>query len=445
MSLRLRLALGIGLALAVLWAAAAAWMLRDLDHNLQRTLDDRLAMSARMVSGLLQQSSSLPEGGSLAIDRAVTVPGNRSMACQVRSLRGEIVATTHGTSGLPLDGSTPGYDTRLADGARWRTYTLRTDRFSVTTADRMDERDELRRNIALAAGLPFLIAAIGGLIALWFGVGRGLAPLERLRRTVAARAPDAVTPLDVAPLPNELQPLADTLNHHLRRTAEAMHRERHFTNDAAHELRTPLTVIDTHLQVARITTGAARERALEDAGEGVHRMRSTLEQLLLLARVEGRLSFDEAEALDADEVLERAIADGTRAGAGRIVRRLAAPTAVLAVPPELAITALRNLTDNALRYSPPETSVEVVIDTGPGSVSFTVIDHGPGLGRDAARAKERFWRGDGEGSGPGSGLGLTIAEAIARRYGGSLELLPGSGSTSAIGTSARLTLPRLHR
>ncbi|MGY1424930.1 ATP-binding protein [Lysobacter sp. A289] len=438
MSLRLRLALGIGLALTVLWVAAALWMLRDLDHSLQRTLDDRLAMSTRMVSGLIEQSLTLQEGGNLAIDQAVTVPGNRSMACQVRSLRGQVIATTRGAAGLPLDGSTPGYDTRLADGTYWRTYTLQTDHFSITTADRMDERDELRKNIALAAGLPFLIAAVGGLLALWFGVGRGLAPLERLRRTVAAREPDAVTPLDAGPLPSELQPLTDALNHHLRHTAEAMQRERHFTNDAAHELRTPLTAIDTHLQVARITSGETHEQALEDAEEGVHRMRSTLEQLLLLARVEGRVSFDQSEAIDANQVLDHAIADGTEGAAKRIVRRAEGAGVMVAIPPALAVTALRNLTDNAVRYSSPDTAVEVVIDTAPGSVIFTVIDHGPGLGPDATRVKERFWRGGNTGAGTGSGLGLTIVEAIACRYGGSLDLSPGRDG----GTRARLTLPR---
>lgn len=91
MSLRLRLVLTIGIALAVLWSVAALWMLRDLDRNLQHTLDERLAMSARMVSGLLTQSQ-LGIGGASAITlrNAVTVPGSRGIACQIRSLRGEV-------------------------------------------------------------------------------------------------------------------------------------------------------------------------------------------------------------------------------------------------------------------------------------------------------------------------------------------------------------------
>lgn len=442
MSLRLRLVLGIGVALIVLWTAAATWMFQDLDRNLQRTLDERLAMSANMVSGLMLQSGAMSSRDELALHGAVTVPGKRSMACQVRSLRGEVIATTRGASSLPMDGDTPGYATRTADGAQWRTFTLRTGDFSITTADSMTERDDLRRGIALAAGLPFLIAAIGGLVALWFGAGRGLAPLERLRRTVAAPSTETELTFDIASLPVELQPLAATLNDHQQRTAAAMTRERHFTNDAAHELRTPLTAIDTHLQVARMTMGADREQALADAGEGVTRLRSTLEQLLLLARVEGRLSFDGSDAITADDAVDHAIADALPGASTRVSYRGPSPSPMLAMPAALAGIALRNLIDNALRYSPPDAQVQVVAKDVPdaAAVDFTIIDSGSGLGQHSHRAAERFWRGSSaSAAGSGSGLGLTIVEAIAQRYGGRLELADGADG----GTRARLRLPRL--
>ena len=441
MSLRLRLVVGIGIALIVLWTAAATWMFRDLDRNLQSTLDERLAMSASMVSGLMQQSSALGDRGESALQAAVTVPGKRSMACQVRSLRGEVIAATKGASNLPMNGQTPGYATRTADGTQWRTYTLHSGEFSITTADSMTERDDLRRRIALAVGLPFLIAAVGGLAALWLGVGRGLAPLERLRRTVAARGPHSVELLETAALPTELRPLAETLNQHQQRTAAAMERERHFTNDAAHELRTPLTAIDTHLQVARMTAGDTRDQALADAGEGVVRLRSTLEQLLLLARVEGRLLFDESEATNAEDAVECAIADARPGAFERVKYCGPARSPKLDMPAALAGIALRNLIDNALRYSPNDTRVDVVIEDLPEekAVDFTVTDRGMGLGPTPGRVAERFWRGQSVAAGSGSGLGLTIVQAIAKRYGGLLELTEGDGG----GTRARLRLPRL--
>ncbi len=441
MSLRLRLVVGIGAALIVLWTAAATWMFVDLDRNLQRTLDERLAMSANMVSGLMRQSIAMPDDEILALQGAVTIPGRRSMACQVRSLRGEVIATTRGAAQLPLGGETPGYETRVADGVQWRTFTVRTENFSITTADSMTERTDLQRRIALAAGLPFLIAAIGGLVALWLGVGQGLAPLERLRQKIAARTPDSDEVLDVRSLPLELQPLAATLNDHQHRTAAAMGRERHFTNDAAHELRTPLTAIDTHLQVARMTIGAPREQALADAAEGVGRLRSALEQLLLLARVEGRQTFDETNAITAEQALQRAIGDAQSGAPNRVQHAELANSPILAMPAALAGIALRNLIDNALSYSPPDTPVEVMIEDlpGVGLVEFTVVDRGRGLGPDPHRAAERFWRGNAVAAGSGSGLGLAIVDAIAQRYGGSLSL----ESAETVGTRARLRLPRM--
>ena len=439
MSLRLRLMLTIGIALAVLWSAAALWMLRDLDRNLQHTLDERLAMSARMVPGLLAQSSLGTRNASeVTVRDAVTVPGSRGIACQIRSLRGEVIAMTKGAPNALMVASESGYRTQTLDGASWRTYTLETDDFRITTADSLDERASWRRRIAFAAGLPFLIAAIGGLFALWIGANRGLAPLDRLRRTLADRQPDTIEPLDERSLPTELRPLIQSLNHLLHRIAEAVNRERNFTNDAAHELRTPLTAIDTHLQVARLTTEEDAQQALVDAGEGVRRMRATLDQLLMLARIEGRLPFDEGELISAEEVVSRVMAASAPEAASRIVSSGDGGTAELDVPPALAVAALRNLTDNALRYSPAGSLVEVVIDADGETLRFRVIDGGSGFKpNDRAQATQRFWRGP-SGGGSGSGLGLAIVDAIANRYGGHITLSCGHGT----GTVAELVLPR---
>lgn len=437
MSLRLRLVLTIGISLAVLWSVAALWMLRDLDRNLQHTLDERLAMSARMVSGLLAQSRIGTDRSPAIVARdAVTVPGSRGIACQIRSLRGEVVAMTQGAPNALMAPGASGYRTQTLDGARWRSYTLQAGGYSITTADSLDERAGLSRRIALAAGLPFLIAAMGGLLALWIGAGRGLAPLDGLRRTLIERQPDTVEPLDAQSLPTELRPLIESLNHLLDRIAQAVLRERNFTNDAAHELRTPLTAIDTHLQVARLTTGEDAQQALADAGEGVRRMRATLDQLLMLARVEGRLPFDEGESISAEEVVSRVMAASAPGAAARIVCSGEGGAAMLAIPPALAVAALRNLTDNALRYSPAGSPVEVITDADGDTVRFRVVDRGSGFKPgDRALALQRFWRGRG---GSGSGLGLAIVDAIATRYGGQVSLEAGDGE----GSVAELVLPR---
>jgi signal transduction histidine kinase len=356
------------------------------------------------------------------------------VACEVRLLRGELIARTHDSPhGLGLIKS--GYSTRTIQGQQWRSYTLEQGGIRVTTADRLDKRQALLRNIVLATVVPFLVAMLGSLIVLWFGIRRGLEPLESIRQALAERKPDASEPLPAAKVPAELAPLVQTINLLLGRTQSAIERERRFTGDAAHELRTPLTAIKTHIQVARLTTGDETAKSLERAEEGVQRLQRTLEQLLTLARIEGPFSFDGDEAAGALEIAKLALSEIPAESRKRIAVDEVDAQRTIAIPPILAVTALRNLLDNALRYSPPNTPVVLRLNGSQPTFCFSVLDEGPGMsGLDRDRAVRRFWR---KGSGQGSGVGLSIVEAIAKRFGGNFELL----ARPEGGMMARIELP----
>ncbi|MCL5060772.1 MAG: sensor histidine kinase N-terminal domain-containing protein, partial [Candidatus Thermoplasmatota archaeon] len=209
MSLRLRLLLMIGVSLSLLWGGVAVWMLRDLDDEMRRTLDQRLAMSARMVAGLISQNPAAwdARGGTAGVS-TLTVPATaKGLACQVSSLRGEVFARTPGATSAAIATTTPGFAEREIDGERWRSYTVEAHGLRITTADRLAERNTLLRDVMVAAIVPFVVALIGSLTMLWLGVRSGLVPLERLRQALARRAPDALTPIPDAPMPRELQPL----------------------------------------------------------------------------------------------------------------------------------------------------------------------------------------------------------------------------------------------
>lgn len=437
MSLRLRLLLMIGVSLSLLWGGVAVWMLRDLDDEMRRTLDQRLAMSARMVAGLVSQNPAAWDTRGTAGVATLTVPATaKGLACQVSSLRGEVLARTPGATSAAIATTTPGFAEREIDGERWRSYTVEAQGLRITTADRLAERNTLLRDVMVAAIVPFVVALIGSLMMLWIGVRSGLVPLERLRQALASRAPDALTPIPDAPMPRELQPLVNTLNQLLERMRVTIGRERRFTSDAAHELRTPLTALKTHLQVARITHGKDAETALDYAEEGAARLQHTLQQLLTLAQVEGPFSWDETQRTYADEVACLAMRDAAPDTPERIVLDSEGPPAELALPQALAVTALRNLLDNALRHSPAHHGVTLEIQSAPDSVCFRVCDSGPGLSADdLTRVTQRFWRRD---AGRGSGLGLAIVVAITERCGGSLAL----ARRPTGGLEAKLTLPR---
>lgn len=230
------------------------------------------------------------------------------MACQVSSLRGEILASNHKHDGA-MDDERSGFRDQTIDDALWRTFTYNHGDVRITTADWHMEREALNQSILLAASAPVLMALLGSLGLLWIGLGKGLEPLNRMRDALRRRRADSVEPLQVAGMPSELQPLLETQNQLFLRIAQTIERERRLTDDAAHELRSPLTAIKTHLQVARMTDGAVREQALEHAEQGTDRMHRTLEQLLMLARVEGSLSFEDGVQCSAEQVARQAVQD----------------------------------------------------------------------------------------------------------------------------------------
>lgn len=424
MSLRLRLTLTLGSAFVLLWALAATWMLFDVRNQLMQSLDQRLAASARMVAGLLVQlpQPQLGEGTRLSAEQLGIENG---LACQISYLRGEILARSHAAPDSALDAQRTGFHDQIIGDTAWRSFTFIQNGMRITTADRLDERTALQRSVLLAAALPVFVALLGSLIVLWIGIGNGLAPLRRIRMALAQRSADSVEPLHIERLPRELTPLVETQNQLFARIAQMLERERRLTDDAAHELRSPLTAIKTHLQVAAMTEGDTAKRALAQAEIGTDRLHRILEQLLMLARVEGRVSFDDGLSCTALEVAQLAIADASQQPGPHIELCGAQEVSLrpLAMPPTLAVAALRNLLDNARRHTQDGTTIRLTISQLDESrVRFSVQDHGSAIPPEMLeRLTERFWR---SGEGEGSGLGLSIVKAIAERCACDLRFVP---------------------
>lgn len=445
-SLRVRLLVIIGASLVALWSVVAAWMMVELRQELRTSMDDRLAASARMVAALASQfpAAALRDGAPAA--PLLDVVARDGLACEVSLLRGEVsMQKVARTAASPaMDDVAPGYGTATFGGKAWRTYVLQQGDLRIATADRIDLRESMLRNVAFTAAVPFGVALAGSLLALWFGIGGGLAPLERMRRALALRRPDDEVPLPREQVPRELRPLVATIARLLERVHGTIARERRFTDDAAHELRTPLTAVKTHLQVLRLSLGrpaaSAVAESLAHADESVLRMQRTLEQLLLLARLESAEGAQPPVACAAEDAARMAVqeVEASCRAPGRVVVGMDAAGANVAAPDSLVVSGVRNLLENALRASPPgaEISLHVAVDPGAGTVAFRVLDRGEGMSEaECAEAVRRFWRRGKPGQ--GSGLGLSIVQAIAQRHGGGLRLAPREGG----GLCAELTLP----
>lgn len=440
MSLRLRAVLIAGLSLMVLWGLAAGWMMRGVQGNLDRTLDGRLAMSARMVAGLLERSALGADAASQDFNEGVRVTGKEGIACEIRLLQGEVLARTSTGSPSIFHDLPPGLSTREIDGHAWRVYVLRTaGGYQVSTADRLDNRDRLIGEMLCAAGVPFLIAVLGGLVALWIGIGRGLQPLDALCAQLRERQANDTMAIAIRRPPRELRPVLEAMNGLLGRLTQVIAGQRAFTDAAAHELRTPLTVIDTHLQIIRDADVDEARKSLGSAEEGVRRLTRTLDQMMILARTEAPVIMeDRCESVMS--VLAGVLGRLDGRERGRVQVSTDGVDLGSIVGASMLGTVLRNLLDNALRYSPEGSPVQVRIDSDDGRCTLTVADRGPGLSADSvARMGQRFWRADqGRRRNDGSGLGISIVQAIAARFEGELEFRAREGGGLLVSFSSRV-------
>ncbi|ALM51465.1 sensor histidine kinase [Halomonas huangheensis] len=431
MSLRLRLVATLGITLVLLWGVMAAWLMRDVSTQIERSLDQRLTQSAHMVAGLLRNVPASALGGG---DATPAIPSPEGVACRVSSLRGQVIAGTHPELNEVLKAGGEGYSYRDHNGQRWRVYTLIDDDKRISVADRVRERESLMSQMRRAALYPFLFALVGSLIVLWWGVTRGLLPLSRLQRRLSGRDDGDLSPLPVCGLPSEVRPLIDGFNTLLGRTERMLEMEQRFTDDAAHELRTPLTAIRTHLQIAGRVEGDRRRQAIQHAELGVERLTRTLDQLLMLARMESEeVARGKLEPVTIGEALEAAMnetASSERCCVNGVNTEVRA-----AVSGALLITALRNLLENAMRHGAPGGVIDIDIHSDADSLSIAIASQGETIPPERlARLAERFLRG----SHPqGSGLGLSIVEAIVTRAGGRMTMVSGNG----VGLQVTLQFP----
>ncbi|MDF3832576.1 ATP-binding protein [Cupriavidus basilensis] len=270
--------------------------------------------------------------------------------------------------------------------------------------------------------------------ATWAVVRWSLAPVRRILATLAGRSPLDLTPLPLTGLPKEISPLVGAFNRLLSRTERAVQGERRFIADAAHELRTPLAALSIHAHVAlHASDDAQRASALRQLASGVARCARLSEQLLDLARLEAMHNGDTHTPLDLAQLVAMVLADFevlARQRGQSLALRLE-PCLVRGDLDALGIL-LRNLVDNALRFSPDGGHAAVSCSpepagAGPAMVRLTVADNGPGVpATEQERIFDAFYRVAGSGQ-RGSGIGLSLVARIARNHGARIETGPGLG------------------
>ncbi|MCG6965581.1 MAG: sensor histidine kinase N-terminal domain-containing protein [Chromatiaceae bacterium] len=467
-SIRRRLLAMLISSMLLVWVVALLLVYRSAQHEVEEVFDADLARSAHILQALLlhevqddrdlagrlrEVAAELGEQGVAASPRLARIIREyldqqsretfelASTAQQVghRYVSGlAFVARYPDGSEMMRDRAAPdippgddGYVDRQLQDEAWRVYGL-TDRDSgliVQVGERQAFRNQLVRYITRNTLMPLLLALPVLALLIWGVVGHALGPLQLVAEEVAKRDPDALEPIEDADAPREIRTLLTALNKLLGRVGSAIMRERQFTADAAHELRTPLAALKTHLQVARAGTAEVQTRhSLDQALEGVDRATHSVAQLLLLARADAEetralvnakidlreVAFQVVAALS-QQALERKIDLGIDAPGPLLVRGDATSLQVM----------LRNLVDNAVRYTPHGGSVTVSLGGAARAPWLQVADDGAGIAPgEREKMFDRFHRGRGEQSAhtTGSGLGLSIVQRIADLHQATIEL-----------------------
>ena len=502
-SLQFRLARAISLAVAAMATVAGILSFRATLHEVHEFQDEILEQAAELLgpeSGqataslpvqgclqtdddeeglIIQRLPALPKGSQDGKDRKQ--PSTTDIATK-DSLTNDKSAASSGSSDatrssasrdkdddddearcLPLPATLKnGFHAFRHQNLEYRVYVHRLrdgSRIAVSQETRI--RDQIARQSALYATLPLLLLVPVLLAVMLMLIRLMLRPLAELSRTVDARQEHDLKPLPKTGLPTELQPFVNAINGLLGRTGAAMESQRRFVADAAHELRSPLAALS--LQAERLhaapMSSEATER-LETLQAGIRRSRHLLEQLLLLARAQnarwgqGQAAATVASAPAAVAVLpvmRRVLEDllpladqkglnlGISAAPG-VTHDAEVDERIRVAADEMALyTLLRNLVDNAIRYTPAGGQIDLWVDQRGTEVMMAVQDDGPGIpAEERARVVDPFYRVLGTGE-SGSGLGLSIVDTLVGNLKGRLRLDDAVGH--AHGLRAEVTLP----
>jgi two-component system sensor histidine kinase TctE len=342
----------------------------------------------------------------------------------------------------PLDSSML-YDTEFR-GTKVRAATLLApcagQVCTIIVAETMRKRDRLVREILLGSVLPQALLAVLTLVIVWFGVERGLRPLQRLSDEIRKRSPRDLSPIGTQNVPEETRALVVALNQLLVQVEESHRNQQRFLANAAHQLRTPLAGLQAHAELALTAVPLAARTELSQVHAATVRMVRLANQLLALARAEAGGRVEPPATVELKTLVE-GVADDWVHRAMDLDVDLGFELQPAAVQGDVLLLreALGNLVHNALEYGARGGHVTVRTGRGPESgergAFVEVEDDGPGIpAAERERVLERFYRAPGT-PGTGSGLGLAIVREIAAAHGATLHLGEGAG-----GKGCRVTI-----
>ena len=430
LSLRLRLILLFGVLALITWLTASAFAWQQTRHNINEVFDTQQMLFAKRLAGTGLADMLLPDHDvRLPETKKILHKGHRghtdddALTFAIFDRAGQMLLND-GENGkkIRFDQNAQGFtDSQLAgDDDQWRLLWLTTadGKFRVAVGQEYDYRQDMAWNLVSGQLMPWLACLPILLLAMGILITRELRPLRRVAENLHHRAPEDTAPISTDRVPVEVLPLVVSLNALFSRTADMLVRERRFTSDAAHELRSPLAALRVQTEVVQLSGDDVpmREHALENLTTSIDRATRLVDQLLTLSRLESFNELEELEPIDWAGLITQVVsAQDPLAHARSIDLRFEqrGQPAILRGQPLLLSLMLRNLVDNAVRYSPAGSAVTIRLDMQ----GIEVEDQGPGIEDEhLARLGERFYRPPGQTQ-TGSGLGVSIVQRIAQLHG----------------------------
>ena len=422
-SIRRRLLAYLSGGLLALWLATALASAAVALHEINEIADSQMSQLARSLMQVPQAAAGStadlpPAGGAESSNNGFAIWDKHGTL---------LLADRYGRE-IPFQTASGFHNNRAAwQGSAWRYLYLHDEHSGRTVAvsQRLKERlSTLTNALWVQLALTFLSLPL----LLWLiarGIRRGLTPLDLLAGELAARNAQSLQPVSEQ-VPAETLPLVQSLNALLARVAESLAREQRFTADAAHELRSPLAALKVQAEVLAMSSDEAEQQHhLGNIHESIDRANRLTEQLLTLARLDPMQALPDAQPIDWQRSAHQALQSvNLQAREKRVQLKLECACGFGQVFPPLGNEVLlqlmlRNLLDNAIRYSPPNSHVTLTLDAN----GLSVCDEGPGIAAEhLPRIRERFYRPPGQ-SQQGSGLGLSIVERIADLHGLRLDLV----------------------
>ena len=417
-SLQGRLLLLVLSGVALVWLVTSVLTWFDVRHELDELLDGHLAQAAALL--VVQQAQEIEQHDDRGLDAPMLHRYAPRVAYQVFHA-GRLALRSANAPVAPMveagQDFTPGFKTVQLQGQAWRVFAARgTERdVQVYVGEQMGSRNDILWAVLRSTLWPMLVALPLLVAAVWSAVRLGVQPIRQLGRDLGGRQPQVLSPVTLAQAPSEMAPMIAALNGLFERIGQLLESERRFTADAAHELRTPIAAIRMQAQVAMgEVDDALRQHALQGTLEGCDRATRLVGQLLSLSRLEAAQTPTMMK-VDLRALAQRVVAELAPKAIGKqqSLEFEGSEPCVMPGNETLLAVLVRNLVDNAVRYSPPAARIRVTVRQQAVQLVLSVEDSGPGLdAADRQRLGERFFRVTGSVE-SGSGLGWSLVRRIA--------------------------------